>query len=136
MTTDRTGIKVYLQRQSTSISGTSAATRSWQALRHSCKSDMKAGIAVEACQLKNRIQDTAINLGAADFNDFYGHGRVNACRALKQTLSITRCEDDSGRRRSQLSRPATTSLWLISAKSSPASRAARAGDRRSSCRDR
>jgi len=33
-------------------------------------------------QVRNRLQDTADDLGSSGFDNKYGHGRINACKAL------------------------------------------------------
>ena len=43
-------------------------------------------------QVRNQLFYTADDLGAAGFDEYYGHGRVNARKAVAQTVSLTGSE--------------------------------------------
>jgi subtilisin family serine protease len=86
ITTDRTGSKGFCNDNYVVFLGTSAATPIVAGIAALMQSQYMAGggTPLTPTALKSRMQQTAVDLGPAGFDEYYGHGRVDACKALKQ----------------------------------------------------
>jgi thermitase len=86
LTTDRMGTKGFCSGNYVEFLGTSASAPIVAATAALMQSQYTAGGGnpLHPADLKNRLQTTSVNLGPDEFDEHYGHGRVDACKALKQ----------------------------------------------------
>lgn len=86
LTTDRMGVKGFCDGNYVEFLGTSASTPIVAGTAALMQSQYTAGggAPLAPADLKIRLQTTAVDFGTAGFDEFYGHGRLDACKALMQ----------------------------------------------------
>jgi subtilisin family serine protease len=86
LTTDRMGAKGFCPGNYVEFLGTSASTPIVAGAAALMQSQYIAGggSPLAPADLKARLQATAVDLGQTGFDEYYGHGRLDACKALMQ----------------------------------------------------